>query len=82
MCRLSALYRWECRYSSSEMFYVELEAGGGIRAYLHHSPDSATHLTADEVLAGEFGGEITALFDKEERDQMQQAVRQWKDRSL
>ena len=43
--------RWECRYSSSEMLYLELR-GRQVVTYLDHSPRSLDRYSFDEVLAG------------------------------
>ena len=52
--------RWECRYSSSEMLYLELR-GQHVITYLHHSPSSADRYSFDEVLAGKQDAMISQL---------------------
>lgn len=67
--------RWSCRYSSSEMFYVDLD-GDTFRAYLHHSPDSASEFSLQEFADGAMGDEIKAIFPDEDREAMQAAARE------
>lgn len=43
--------RWECRYSSSEMLYLEVTATD-VRCYLHHSPETASVWSFADVVAG------------------------------
>jgi hypothetical protein len=68
--------RWECRYSLSEVLYLEI-AGDEVRCYLHHSPQSALRWTFEQVLAGEMDKdpEVRALFG-DEIDEVKAAVRE------
>ncbi|MFT3787771.1 MAG: hypothetical protein QM770_16640 [Tepidisphaeraceae bacterium] len=43
--------RWETRYSSSEMMYLEI-VGQSVKCYLNHSPGNADVWSFDEVLSG------------------------------
>jgi len=56
--------KWECRYSSCEMMYLELEPGG-VKLYLDHSVDRADHYTFAEVLDGALDGEVGNVFGQE-----------------
>jgi hypothetical protein len=54
--------RWECRYSPSEMMYLEVTATDDVRAYLDHNPGGADVWSFDRVLRGEADGFIRSLF--------------------
>lgn len=64
---------WECRYSSSEMMYLEVHKTE-VRMYLHHSPHNADTFTFDEVLAGRIDADVRNLFGKEVPDELKAAV--------
>lgn len=68
--------RFECRYSSSEMMYLEI-VGKTVRCYLDHSPQHARTWSAAEVLGGdlETDGEVATLFDRSEIEQIKEALR-------
>jgi hypothetical protein len=66
--------RWECRYSSAEMYYLEL-GPNSVRAWLCHSPDKAAHWSFAEVLAGAIDAEVRALFDDRTLEELKAAVR-------
>ena len=53
--------RWQCRYSPSEMLYLELR-GQEIVTYLDHAPDKLDHYAFDDVLAGGQDAMIAQLF--------------------
>ena len=53
--------RWECRYSSCEMMYLEVKAREVI-LFLDHSPNKADHYTFDEVLQGAMDNEVGSVF--------------------
>lgn len=53
--------RWECRYSSSEMMYLEIQKHEVV-LYLDHSPSKADRYTFDEVLNGALDREVGAVF--------------------
>lgn len=53
--------QWECRYSSSEMLYLEV-GSDNVRCYLHHSPGHADLWSFADVLAGKYDGEVQNLF--------------------
>jgi hypothetical protein len=53
--------RWQCRYSSSEMLYMELR-GRDVVTYLDHSPQRPDRWSFDEVLSGKHDAEIAQLF--------------------
>jgi hypothetical protein len=65
--------RWECRYSSSEMYYVEI-TDTEVRCYLHHSPDRATRVTFEQFLNGDMNYEVNSLFSSDEIAAMKAAV--------
>ena len=67
--------RWECRYSSSEMMYLELTPTG-VHLYLDHSPTRGDRYTFDEVLAGALDGEVRNLFGAGALDELKSAVRE------
>ena len=66
--------RWETRYSSCEMMYVELDVGG-VKCYLDHSPDRADFHTFEQVLDGAMDNEIGAVFGQETLKELKDAVR-------
>lgn len=68
--------RWECRYSSCEMMYIQLEGNSGVKIYLDHSPNKADHYTFDEVLAGAMDNEVGAVFGQETLAEVKAAVRE------
>ncbi|MFO0801537.1 MAG: hypothetical protein U0791_00245 [Gemmataceae bacterium] len=53
--------RWECRYSSCEMMYLEVGVHS-VRNWLDHSKDRADEWTFAEVMAGECDGLVRAVF--------------------
>ena len=53
--------RWECRYSSCEMLYLDVQADH-VRCFLDHSENKADHWTFAEVLAGDHDAYIQNLF--------------------
>jgi hypothetical protein len=53
--------RWECRYSSCEMMYIEV-CPLEVKCYLDHSEDRAEWWSFDEVLHGERDAYIDNLF--------------------
>ena len=66
--------RWECRYSSSEMLYLEVGANE-VRCYLDHSPGKPELWTFAEVLAGERDAEVRNLFGEAALEELKAAVR-------
>lgn len=66
--------RWECRYSSCEMLYLEV-SGLEVKCYLDHSEDRAEWWTFDEILAGDRDGYIESLFGGEALQEIKQQVR-------
>lgn len=55
--------RWSCRYSSSEMMYIDLAPdGSGVHVYLDHSPSRGDRFSAADVLEGALDGEVRAVF--------------------
>ena len=67
--------RWEARYSSSEMLYLEI-AGHEVRCWLDHSPQNADRYTFDEVLAGACdGGEVGCVFGAKVVEELKAAIR-------
>jgi hypothetical protein len=67
--------RWECRYSSCEMLYLEFASGYKVRCYLDHSPQNADFYSFDDILAGEIDGMVTNLFGADALDELKAAVR-------
>jgi hypothetical protein len=66
--------RWECRYSSSEMMYMEL-LGQEVKLWLHHSPGSADRYSLSDVLDGKLDAEVRNLFGEQAVAELQAAVR-------
>ena len=67
--------RWECRYSSCEMMYLELDRGR-VHLYLDHSPSKGDWYSFDEVLAGALDAEVRNLFGDDAIGELKAAVRQ------
>ena len=69
--------RWECRYSSCEMMYLEVTETD-VRCYLHHSIDHARHWTFEEVAEGALDKdyEVGALFTGDEIEEVKAMVRE------
>lgn len=65
--------RWECRYSSSEMLYLELRSGE-IVTYLDHSPGSVERHSFERVLAGDVDAMIAQLFGASAVDEVKAAI--------
>jgi hypothetical protein len=65
--------RWECRYSSSEMLYMELR-GREVISYLHHSPQRPDRYSFDDVLAGKHDAEISQLFGADAPAEVKAAI--------
>lgn len=53
--------RWECRYSSCEMMYLEVGVRT-VKCFLDHSPNRADEWTFAEVKTGECDGFLRAVF--------------------
>jgi hypothetical protein len=53
--------RWSCRYSPSEMMYLEV-GDADVLCYLHHSPGRADRWSFEEVLAGRHDAAVRNLF--------------------
>ena len=67
--------RWECRYSSSEMLYLELR-NDHIVTFLDHSPTSVERFPFSEVLAGKHDAMIANLFGQNALPQIKAAIEQ------
>jgi hypothetical protein len=67
--------RWECRYSSCEMLYLEV-GPRSVRSWLHHSEDRADHWSFDDVLSGVHDAEVRALFGDLAVTEIKDAVRE------
>ena len=65
--------RWECRYSSSEMLYLELR-GEYVITYLHHAPNNADRYTLADVLAGKQDSMIAQLFGAAAVEEVKAAI--------
>jgi hypothetical protein len=72
-----AMMRYEIRYSSSEMMYLEV-APNEVRCYLDHSPSRASRWSFDEVLAANeqdiFDAEVRTLFSPQQIAQVRAEV--------
>ena len=66
--------RWECRYSSSEMMYLEVGTDD-VRCYLHHSPSKADRWTFVDVLSGRHDAEARNLFGDAAAERLKAEVR-------
>lgn len=66
--------RWECRYSSCEMLYIEV-ASLEVKCYLDHSEDRAEWWSFEEVLAGEWDGYVKNLFGEAALEEIKKEVR-------
>src|SRR5689334_7750323 len=67
--------RWECRYSSCEMMYLEIGSGTHVKMYLDHSPGDPELTSFEDVLAGKIDGEVRNLFGENAVDELKAAVR-------
>src|SRR5215216_277355 len=65
--------RWECRYSSSEMLYLELR-GQEMITYLDHAPHNPDRYSFDDVLAGNQDSMISQLFGAPAVDEVKAAI--------
>jgi len=68
--------RWECRYSSCEMMYLEIASGSHVRTYLDHSPGNAELTSFEDVLAGKMDGEVSSLFGAAALTELKAAILQ------
>jgi len=68
--------RWECRYSSSEILYLEIASASHVKTYLDHSPGNAELTSFDDVLAGKMDGEVSNLFGAAALDELKATIRQ------
>ena len=66
--------RWECRYSSCEIMYVEVGLRD-VRCYLDHSEDRADHYTFEQVLDGAMDNEVGSVFGAQVLQELKAAVR-------
>lgn len=66
--------RWECRYSSCEMMYLDI-GDGQVHLYLDHAPAKGDWHSFDDVLAGKLDAEITNLFGAGAADEVKAGVR-------
>jgi len=66
--------RWECRYSSSEMLYLELR-GDHVITYLHHSANNPDRFPFADILAGKEDAMISQLFGRAAVDEVKAAIR-------
>lgn len=67
--------RWECRYSSSEMLYLEVTPTD-VRRFLDRAEHQAVHTTFESVLAGTLDSEVRKLFGATVIDELKTAVRE------
>ena len=66
--------RWEARYSSAEMMYLEV-TDRDVRAYLNDHVNQADHWSFAEVLAGAADYVVRPVFGEETLAELQAAVR-------
>ena len=66
--------RWECRYSSCEMLYLEVQADH-VRCFLDHSEDKADRWSYEEILAGHHDAYVQLLFGESALRQLKTEVR-------
>ena len=66
--------RWSCRYSPSEVMYLEV-GDAGVRCYLHHGPRHADRRTFAAVLAGRCDAEVRNLFGEAAAEGLKAEVR-------
>lgn len=66
--------RWECRYSSCEMLYLDV-GSECVRRYLHHSEANANRWSFADVLAGVHDAEVRALFNDRVLEELKTEVR-------
>ena len=69
-------HRWESRYSSSEMMYLEI-IGGEVRLWLDHSPGNAQRFAFDDVLGGALDGEVGNVFGRDVLNELKAAAAEW-----
>jgi hypothetical protein len=67
--------RWECRYSPSEMLYLDLTPTD-VRQFLHHSPHHPEITSFEDVLAGKIDADVRNLFGVQTLEELKAAVRQ------
>jgi hypothetical protein len=67
--------RWECRYSSCEMLYLELR-DDHIVTFLDHAPNNVERFPFTEVLAGQHDAMINMLFGENALPQIKAAIAQ------
>ena len=67
--------RWECRYSSCEMMYLEVTETD-VRCYLDPSVDNASHWTFEQVVQGAMDREVANLFTDEEIEEVKAMARE------
>ena len=66
--------RWECRYSSCEMLYLDLQADH-VRCFLDHSEANADRWTFAEILAGTQDAYIQNLFGDNALNQLKEEIK-------
>jgi hypothetical protein len=66
--------RWDCRYSSCEMMYLDV-LEDEVRCYLDHSPTQADVFTFNEVLAGKADAMVNGVFGGTVLEELKEAVR-------
>jgi hypothetical protein len=57
------MMRWECRYSSCEMMYLDVQPKE-VLCYLDHSADRPERWSFESVLAGEHDGFVESIFGR------------------
>ena len=67
--------RWECRYSSCEMMYLDVnDDGSEVHMYLDHAPTRGDRWSADEILRGEISAEMRILFGDDIGDKLKATI--------
>jgi hypothetical protein len=68
------MMRWEIRYSSCEMLYLEIN-GRRVHSYLDHSPHKGDWWTFAEVLNGDADYSLRVDFGPEVLEELMAAIR-------
>jgi len=66
--------RWACRYSSSEMMYLEVCSGTHVRTYINQSSSGVELTSFDDVLAGKMDAEVRNLFGEQALKELKETI--------
>ena len=67
--------RWACRYSSSEMQYIEI-VDDEVRQYFDHSTNNAAVWSFRDVLEGSIDADVRNTFEPGTIEEIKDAVRE------